>query len=414
MAHQQQPPPTILPLLVGLGLLALGLLALPLVLGWLRPLASLAVAGALAVMGALFWLYYGSAPAQRWTLWAGYLLVSAAAAVGLGFVLGFRPSHYIALGAFLLGIPFLVVYVRQVWTAGRHHYAWTALPAGGLLTLAVVILQIRLGWPEALLPGVMTTLFMGGAAATVFLFWYPNRARPAYAWATWAMVALGLLTALGLLITINLTALALPLLLLFFAGYFLARFGVLQWRGPARPARPPAPGHAPDRPPKGETTMSATPAIPLTSPAFAQGSPIPVRHTCDGANLSPPLQWGPPPPGTQSLALICDDPDAPRGIWAHWVLYNLPPTTSALPEGVPAAPTISGGAAQGVNDSGGTGYSGPCPPPGPPHRYFFTLYALDATLALGPGARRADLLHAMEGHVLASGQLMGTYQRQRR
>jgi Raf kinase inhibitor-like YbhB/YbcL family protein len=152
-------------------------------------------------------------------------------------------------------------------------------------------------------------------------------------------------------------------------------------------------------------------AIELTSPAFDEGSPIPVRHTCQGEDLSPALRWTGIPEGTKSLALICDDPDAPRGTWVHWVLYGIPAGTTELPEGVPASETLASGARQGVTDFGRVGYGGPCPPPGPAHRYFFRLYALDAETRLPPGATKAQLLREMEGHVLADGQLMGRYQR---
>ena len=151
--------------------------------------------------------------------------------------------------------------------------------------------------------------------------------------------------------------------------------------------------------------------IAISSPAFAEGASLPVQYTCDGENVSPPLTWAPPPPGTVSLALIADDPDAPSGIWVHWVLYNLPGDATGLPEGVDATQTLANGAAQGNNSSKSLGYRGPCPPGGSAHRYFFKLFALNAKLDLAPGATKADLLKAMSGHILAEGQLMGTYQR---
>lgn len=153
-------------------------------------------------------------------------------------------------------------------------------------------------------------------------------------------------------------------------------------------------------------------AIVVTSPAFTQGSPIPSKYTCDGQDVSPPLRWGGVPQGARGLALISDDPDAPRGTWVHWVMYSIPTSVAELPEGVPAEDTTPQGARQGVNDSRKVGYSGPCPPRGSPHRYFFKLYALDIELDLSPGATKQDLLRAMEGHVIAEGQLIGTYQRQ--
>ena len=151
--------------------------------------------------------------------------------------------------------------------------------------------------------------------------------------------------------------------------------------------------------------------ITLTSSSFQHGTPIPKRHTGDGVDVSPPLAWTGPPAGTKSLALICDDPDAPKQVWVHWVVYDLPPATVLLAEGVPAHRTLPDGSKQGTTDFGTVGYGGPAPPKGGPHRYFFKLYALDAELSLPPGATKADLLAAMRGHVLDEGELMGTYQR---
>jgi Raf kinase inhibitor-like YbhB/YbcL family protein len=149
----------------------------------------------------------------------------------------------------------------------------------------------------------------------------------------------------------------------------------------------------------------------LTSTAFAEGAAIPVKHTCDAKDVSPPLKWSGAPAGTKSLALIVDDPDAPVGNWVHWVLYDLPATTTELAEDVPKSQFVVGGARQGLNDFQHLGYGGPCPPHGKPHRYFFKLYALDVTLDLKPGLTKKDLEHAMEKHILAQAQLMGTYQR---
>jgi Raf kinase inhibitor-like YbhB/YbcL family protein len=145
----------------------------------------------------------------------------------------------------------------------------------------------------------------------------------------------------------------------------------------------------------------------LTSSAFQNGSPIPARHTCDGDDVSPALTWTDTPPNTAAFALICDDPDAPAGTWVHWVLYNVPGKTSQLREG------DAGGGLEGRNDSRKTGYGGPCPPPGKPHRYFFKLYALRAPLALKGGATKADVERAMKGAVLGEAQLVGTYGRGR-
>lgn len=168
---------------------------------------------------------------------------------------------------------------------------------------------------------------------------------------------------------------------------------------------PPA-GRAENATPKGVVMK-----LHLSSGSFADGQPIPRRHAFDGQNLSPALQWSGVPPAAKSLALIVDDPDAPVGTWVHWVIYRLPPGSNGLPEGVPATAELENGVRQGVNDFKRPGYGGPMPPPGHPHRYLFKLYALDTNPDLKPGLTKKELLKAMKGHVLAEGQLMGTYQR---
>jgi Raf kinase inhibitor-like YbhB/YbcL family protein len=152
-------------------------------------------------------------------------------------------------------------------------------------------------------------------------------------------------------------------------------------------------------------------AFELSSTAFAPGQAIPKQHTCDGADRSPPLRWQDAPAAAKSFALVADDPDAPAGTWTHWVLYDLPASVAELPEAVPPDATIPSGGKQGLNDFRKTGYGGPCPPPGKPHRYFFRLYALDAPTGLDPRAKKDQVQHAIEGHVLARTELMGTYQR---
>lgn len=146
-------------------------------------------------------------------------------------------------------------------------------------------------------------------------------------------------------------------------------------------------------------------SIQMASSAFAEGEFIPARYTCDGENLSPPLMWSAIPQSAESVALIMDDPDAPAGIWVHWVIYDLPPNLDGLDEGA----TEIG--VDGVNSWNNTGYGGPCPPPGNPHRYYFKLFALDTELYLQSGAPKADIEKAMQGHILAKGQLMGKYRR---
>lgn len=151
-------------------------------------------------------------------------------------------------------------------------------------------------------------------------------------------------------------------------------------------------------------------AIQLTSEAFSDGTMIPKRFTCDGEDLSPPLSWSGLPAGTGSLALICDDPDAPVGTWDHWVLFNIPASATGLPVNVPAKAILDDGSVHGNNSWGRLGYGGPCPPGGT-HRYFFKLYALDIALNLKTGATKSQLVKAMEGHILDQGQLMGKYRR---
>jgi len=151
-------------------------------------------------------------------------------------------------------------------------------------------------------------------------------------------------------------------------------------------------------------------AITITSTAFTEGSMIPQDYTCDGEDISPPLIWSGVPDGTKSLALICDDPDAPMGTWVHWVLFNIPAHIMELPTKIPPEKIIQNGAKHGMNDFRKLGYGGPCPPGGT-HRYYFKLYALDTEINLEAGITKAQLLKTMEGHILAEGQLMGRYSR---
>jgi Raf kinase inhibitor-like YbhB/YbcL family protein len=162
--------------------------------------------------------------------------------------------------------------------------------------------------------------------------------------------------------------------------------------------------------PKGGKAMTIT----VTSTAFEPSKSIPKKYSGDGDDVSPPLAWSKVPDGTKELALICDDPDAPMGTWTHWVLYKIPAGTTSLPEGLPREKTLKtpAGAAQGVNSwsSDNMGYRGPKPPSGT-HHYHFKLYALDAPVTLQPGADKKALLTAIKDHVLADGELIGTYAR---
>jgi Raf kinase inhibitor-like YbhB/YbcL family protein len=152
--------------------------------------------------------------------------------------------------------------------------------------------------------------------------------------------------------------------------------------------------------------------ITVTSPAFASMQAIPQKYTCDGKDMSPPLSWTNVPKNAKSIVLINDDPDAPAGDWVHWVCYDIPPTIDSLPEAVPASDTLACGGKQGKTDFGKIGYGGPCPPGGT-HRYFFKVYALDIMLNLPSGKTKKEIVMAIKGHVVASGELVGTYSRKR-
>ena len=152
-------------------------------------------------------------------------------------------------------------------------------------------------------------------------------------------------------------------------------------------------------------------AFQLTSKAFSNGSPIPRKHTCDGEDVSPELTWIDPPQGTRSLALICDDPDAPVGTWVHWVLWGIGGEARSLREGLGKKVSLPEGFQEGMTDFGRPGYGGPCPPPGKAHRYFFKLYALDTVPSLSAKTGKSELLEAMRGHILEQTELMGTYKR---
>ncbi len=152
-------------------------------------------------------------------------------------------------------------------------------------------------------------------------------------------------------------------------------------------------------------------ALELKSQAFVDGGAIPREYTCEGRDMSPALEWSDAPVSTKSFALICDDPDAPMGTWIHWLIYNIPAKVNGLPEGVMKSESLKDGSRQGFTDFQNTGYGGPCPPPGKPHRYYFKLYALDISLSIRGKATKESLLTAMQGHILAEAKIMGTYQR---
>jgi Raf kinase inhibitor-like YbhB/YbcL family protein len=151
--------------------------------------------------------------------------------------------------------------------------------------------------------------------------------------------------------------------------------------------------------------------IKVISPAFQDGQAIPAKYARDGEDVSPPLHWTNVPKDARNIAVICEDPDAPTGTFTHWVLYGLPGTVCDLPTGIATQETLSFGGKQGVNDFGGVGYNGPHPPAGKTHHYVFKVYALDTVLPLRPNATKKDVLSAMDGHILAQGQLTGTYKK---
>jgi Raf kinase inhibitor-like YbhB/YbcL family protein len=152
----------------------------------------------------------------------------------------------------------------------------------------------------------------------------------------------------------------------------------------------------------------------ITSDAFDPGQVIPKKYTCDGQDISPPLQWSGAPNQTQSFALMMEDPDAPSGTFDHWVLFNIPAATTKLPEAMPSSAVLTNGAKQGINGFGRLGYGGPCPPQGDDsHRYFFRLYALDVVISALEGTSKNEVKRAMEGHVLAEAALIGTYARRK-
>jgi hypothetical protein len=154
-------------------------------------------------------------------------------------------------------------------------------------------------------------------------------------------------------------------------------------------------------------------AFQLTSAALRSGETVPTEFTADGRNVSPPLAWSEPPPGTQSFALLCDDPDAPRGTFTHWVVFDLPANLRELSENVPHQANLAGGGVQTHNDFGKIGYGGPSPPSGKPHHYHFKLFALDRKLDLPPGAGKEQVRAAMQGHVLAEAEIVAIYGRSR-
>jgi len=176
---------------------------------------------------------------------------------------------------------------------------------------------------------------------------------------------------------------------------------------PMEATQAPPPTTAPTPTQAAPEVMEPTLPFELISTAFEQGQPIPVQYSCDGEDISPSLAWGDPPAGTQSLALIMDDPDAPGGTWDHWIVFNIPPELRELPDAVSAGEVD---ATFGQNSWGRSDYGGPCPPGGT-HRYFFKLYALDTTLSLDANANKKQVLAAMDGHILAETELMGTFSR---
>ncbi len=163
----------------------------------------------------------------------------------------------------------------------------------------------------------------------------------------------------------------------------------------------------------GQPSTAGANKMELNVSGFENGMQIPENHTCEGDDLSPEISWSDVPEEARSLALVVDDPDAPMGTWVHWVAYNIPAKLDGLPEGVSDDEQLENGMRQGVNDFKNYGYGGPCPPKGHgTHRYYFKLYALDSKLKLEPGATKAELLDAMDSHIIDEAEFMGTYIRE--
>ena len=176
----------------------------------------------------------------------------------------------------------------------------------------------------------------------------------------------------------------------------------------AQPARPASENTDPAAAKVPATAASVT--MTISSPVFQDGGKIPVKYTCEGQSISPPLQWANAPQGTRSYCLIVEDPDTSRGTLTHWLVFNISPNSNGLPEGVPVQTGNTATYSQGNNSFGETGYYGPCPPAGQSHRYIFSLYALDNVLSqLKAGASKSDVLEATQGHILASARLTGTF-----
>ena len=157
-------------------------------------------------------------------------------------------------------------------------------------------------------------------------------------------------------------------------------------------------------------TMVMSAAMTLSSAGFQNEAAIPRRFSCQGDNISPALSWTDIPQGTQSFALVCEDPDAPGGTFIHWVIWNIPATEKGLAEHIPTSDSLPNGVRQGINSGKKIGYMGPCPPAGNAHRYYFRLYALDTKLDLSGEVTRDKLISAVHDHVLGEGEIMGTYQ----
>jgi Raf kinase inhibitor-like YbhB/YbcL family protein len=160
---------------------------------------------------------------------------------------------------------------------------------------------------------------------------------------------------------------------------------------------------------QGATTTKTD--LKLATSAFTFGEKIPKQYTADGKNISPSLSWQEPPKGTKSFVIIVDDPDAPAGVWTHWIVYNIPPDTTSLKEGISRDKKLPDGSLQGKNSGGHIGYDGPAPPKGKTHRYFFNIFALNTVLKAPPGANKKTIESLMERHVIGEGQMMGTYER---
>lgn len=294
--------------LIGVTLILLGFLALVLMLGWLEGLATMALFGGVTILAGMMLAYAYLHPEHIWAGWASYILFMVALFLGVGFLLDFQddPKYYVAWGVFLMATPFMVIYIRRILLADDTDEAqrktkaslwWTALVTGGLFTTAAALLQFYLGWPDWLLAGIVTTVFMGGMTFTILMLWLPNKDNKSFNWLIPLMITTGLLTGLGLLLTFDLLILLIPVLMLGFGGYFLVRFFILAY------LKKPEPTQSPVALPHSTTV---TPYVEQLPPPASEGRALPPGQP--GRALPPPVtQPTEPTPLPEKPAIAIDE-----------------------------------------------------------------------------------------------------------